>query len=1023
MGTRRRAVRRAARLAGLLLSLAGCGSPASVRPEAAAGPLDVGRNLIGEDCRVSRAATGGKGGDGGAVFEVRCGTWEQPSARIERLTAAEPVETLLVSSRWRQRLDAFAACAAPAGVDVMDDVPALALTCKTLRGGWPYQGLGLRAGDAVYLAETIPAAAPPLERAIALLAGRPLPSRDSPGLSRPLPDKAAGSGRSMYSAGDLDRFRQLLRRAQYFNFRGEHAAAETLYRQALDLQQDRLSSGYAGLAYVLMHLALELSNQERFAEAEALFVQAEQAEQGSFDRSEQARLIGYRAVHMANQRRSQRALELAREASSLRREISAGRMAASGRDFQAFDARGATAGSGNAAPLLDIGGNDATAAGDLVQSLYLEGAMLLRQGDIDEADAVLAEALAVLQRESRVPRHWLLRCRVLQARILASRGRTAAAEALLTDSIAAQRKMAANSRTEAQAWLDLSRLQAAHGGRDQALRSFREAVAILEAGQFSLRLEDAMPFFALSLAEAAANPAGRSTTFAEMFRVGQLVRSPSTAQSIGLASARLAANDQESGRLIRELQDARRRVEALDQTLQQARADPAALALQLDALDQARQQAAADAAGLELSVQAAAPNYQYVIDAPVGSDEVRAALRPGETLLQVILGDKRSVGFIVTSDGVEAFPIDLSETEARQYVTQLRAPFDVIVGAPYNVAKAHELYKRLFGRIESRLAGGGALIVVPGGPLLSLPPGVLIASPPAATATGTAHGQYDWLARRHPLTLAPSVQSFVRLRSAARPSQARRSLIGFGDFQPRTDAASLIKARRLPESCKEDAQALIRMPALPETAGELAFAQTLFPSGDSSLLLRGNFTETSVRASPLADYRLVYFATHALLPQDVNCWNEPLLTASAEDGGEGPGHDGLITASEIMDLKLDAELVILSACNTAGPDGQPGGDSLSGLARAFFYAGARALLVTHWRIPDAPTKALMMRFLSALSSGNATAAQALQQAQTALIDDPKLSHPLNWGAFSLVGDGGRRMAGTTAAAGGGGPAS
>jgi CHAT domain-containing protein len=116
-----------------------------------------------------------------------------------------------------------------------------------------------------------------------------------------------------------------------------------------------------------------------------------------------------------------------------------------------------------------------------------------------------------------------------------------------------------------------------------------------------------------------------------------------------------------------------------------------------------------------------------------------------------------------------------------------------------------------------------------------------------------------------------------------------------------------------------------------------------------------------------------------------------------------------LTASEIGDLSLDADLVVLSACNTGGPGMETGGEALSGLARAFFYAGARSLLVTHWEIPDKPTLDLLSTTFKHFADENMTLAEAVGKAQRALIQTPALSHPLAWGGFSVVGDGGVRL--------------
>jgi CHAT domain-containing protein len=117
-------------------------------------------------------------------------------------------------------------------------------------------------------------------------------------------------------------------------------------------------------------------------------------------------------------------------------------------------------------------------------------------------------------------------------------------------------------------------------------------------------------------------------------------------------------------------------------------------------------------------------------------------------------------------------------------------------------------------------------------------------------------------------------------------------------------------------------------------------------------------------------------------------------------------NDGIFEASEIAALRVNADLVVLSACNTAGGAGRFGGDALSGLAESFFFAGARSLLVSHWQVPSAATATLMSHLFRALGPDfNLGASNSLQSAQRRMIANEQSAHPFFWGAFVLVGDG------------------
>lgn len=989
----------------LWLLTAACQSraPDVAKLEAASRP--VGDNLLGEVCRLDAAPA--KGSE--QVFDIYCGSWEQPSARLLRNRQPGSLESLASSGGWRSRLDAYASCAPPHPLTVLGDIPALALDCTIRQGGWPYQGLVLRLGDDAWLGDSIPASAPVLEKAIGQLTGRQLSASgpSSAGLS------AAGQGGSttsrLYSAGDLASYRLLLHRAQYHNYLGEFPEAEKLYRRALSLQQDRLTISAGGRAFVLMSLALELSNQERFLEADAAFGQAEAALPESFDESDEARLLSYRAIHFANQKRGQKAIELAQAATEKRLtlvgEIGGGARPEADRHL---DDTQNLVGSSTQAPLrstVSIAGRGETAEGDIVQSEYVEAAMRVRQGQLEEATAALDRAMSILDAQPRVPRRWLPQIEFLQAVVAEKRRDFPGAQSLLDRSITGYKALAPDSRNEALAWLELGRVQAAQNRNDLALQSFRSGFAILQERKDGIAAEDAMPYFQAALAEAARDAGGRQQLFTEMFGMGQLIRSTRTTQSIALASARLSSSDRRIGELIRELQDARQKRDAATEALARAHADPAMLAPQIQAMEQRWQSLAAAVGNLERQVQAAAPRYQQLLDSPAGAESAAGLLRQDEALVQIVVGPSKSIVFLLDADGIEAYAAETGERDLQRDVTLLRAPFDQVQGAPYDAARAYELYQKLLGPVAPRLTRARHLIVVPSGPLLAFPFGALVTAPPPAIADGDYSG-LSWLAKRQAVTLSPSVQAFIGLREHVQPSRASHPMVGFGDFLPERDVKGTLSALGLPETCQPEIEAIAHLPRLPGSIAELQAVRQALGGASQDLHLRRDFTEATIEKANLRDYRVLYFATHAMLPRDFSCWAEPMLIVSADPGED----DGLLLASEIAEFELDADLVVLSACNTAAPGGgSSAAESLSGLARAFFYAGARSLLVTHWPIPDQPTQKLMSTLFGAMAADNSTTAEALRLAQTSLIDDRKLSHPLNWAAFSVVGDGGQRL--------------
>jgi hypothetical protein len=159
----------------------------------------------------------------------------------------------------------------------------------------------------------------------------------------------------------------------------------------------------------------------------------------------------------------------------------------------------------------------------------------------------------------------------------------------------------------------------------------------------------------------------------------------------------------------------------------------------------------------------------------------------------------------------------------------------------------------------------------------------------------------------------------------------------------------------------------------------------------------------------LNDYRVISFATHAIVAGEIDGVTEPALVLTPGDDEHNQQNDGLLTASEIANLVLDANLVILSACDTAAPDGSAGGRGLSGLADAFFFAGARAVAVTQWAVSSHAAQQLGAGLVSrSLESNSSGVAEGLRRTMVEYISRAKedyLAHPRFWAAFVIAGDG------------------
>lgn len=363
---------------------------------------------------------------------------------------------------------------------------------------------------------------------------------------------------------------------------------------------------------------------------------------------------------------------------------------------------------------------------------------------------------------------------------------------------------------------------------------------------------------------------------------------------------------------------------------------------------------------------------------------------------------------------------------------------------PFDAVRAHRLYAALLGPAEAILqASDGAprkLLIVPSGALAQLPFQVLITRP------ATTDDKPAWLIARHAIAVLPSAASLKALRAHAGQSQADRPMLAFAnpsvDGSPdsdedralRVEARALTDCQRVAEHSDlvklrqaydlwaaepktqqtklgptETADSVRRFKPVPRTADLVCGVAEKGGAGENLVLLAADASESRLRAlnaaNELRHYSTIHFATHGVLAGEVLGQAEPGLVLSPPDAQKATDvDDGYLSASEIAGLKLDADWAILSACNTAG-GGADNSEVLSGLARAFFFAGSRALLVSHWSVyVDAAVELVSNAILNAnRGSGRA---EALQKAMVDLIEhgSAREAHPSFWAPFVLVGE-------------------
>jgi CHAT domain-containing protein len=384
-------------------------------------------------------------------------------------------------------------------------------------------------------------------------------------------------------------------------------------------------------------------------------------------------------------------------------------------------------------------------------------------------------------------------------------------------------------------------------------------------------------------------------------------------------------------------------------------------------------------------------------------------------LLLYLVTEDMSWLWVLRRDDIAFYRIAMGAKALADEVTALRASLEPQRNpnfVPFQAARAYALYDKLIGPAEPLLTGPHNLLVVPDGALQSLPMAVLVTRLPQQDPEHIEdHRNIAWLARDYAVTVLPAVSSLRALREFGTAEHTSAPFLGIGNpmlsgAPERTTGVTLASLFRGATADPEKVRAL---PPLPETAAELRTIAKTLGASEADLLLGARASEPVLRQMPLDRYKVIEFATHGLISGELKGLAEPALVLTPP-AKASPDDDGLLTASKIATLKLNADWVVLSACNTASGDGTPDGGGLSGLAKAFFYAGARSLLVSHWPAwSDATVKLTTGTFAELASDPSIGRAEALRLAMMAMLDPknpPKFAHPLAWAPFVLAGEGG-----------------
>jgi CHAT domain-containing protein len=541
----------------------------------------------------------------------------------------------------------------------------------------------------------------------------------------------------------------------------------------------------------------------------------------------------------------------------------------------------------------------------------------------------------------------------------------------------------------------------------------------------------------------------------EAFRIADALHGQALVSAVGASSARAAMADQDLADLVRTEQDAMRHLGILQTSLADLLAVPEdqrlpeaekQLKAQMEALTKAR-------AALVDEIGRRFPKYvELVHPRPASTRQVQDHLRLGEALLFLYTTESSTYVWALPYRGEAAFTaVPIGKKEMGELASDLRKALDphpqTVGDIPeFDLNLSYDLYRKLLKPVEGTWNGATDLLIVAGGSLGQLPFSVLTTSPAKLGGDkDELFGKYreiPWLVRKVSIVYYPSASSFLTLRQLREGDAARKAFAGFGDplFNPSqlaqvgateraldklsgTGGEVSVRGVRLSaqgdlDSAQINSSTLGALNRLRDTAEEIvSVAEALGADPGRDIFLGQKASEAQVKAMDLSDRRVVAFATHALVPGDLDGLDQAALALSAPEV-TGEREDGLLTAGEILTLKLDADWVVLSGCNTAAAAGA-GAEALSGLGRAFFYAGTRAVLVSMWSVETSSARKLTSElFRYQKKDPRLSRARALQKSMLQLIDDPGLrdgitgkiaasyAHPFFWAPFVIVGEGG-----------------
>jgi CHAT domain-containing protein len=975
--------------------------------------IALGANQAGEQCAATRDAHGAL---------IYCGNWSQPSATVVDGPSSNRagILTLATSSDWRAGIEQQYACAAPTATSILNGDPAELLTCTQRLGGWPHVALVALVRGRAFYADGVQPAFPVMQRAIGIAAGV-LPARKARALPVTTSDRLLANrlAAEAFSSGDIGTYDKLMRVGAEANQQEDFPAAITAYRAALALQQKTLGIDNPNTVTALTDLALNLSDAQRYHQAASLFATAETLAPQSADPTALPALEHARGLDALNQHHPHRALTLLRQAAlEYAGTLPPDLLDPHGDQASRAGLFGLAQGASSTAQLLtsqSIVLDPVTQLRllGLIESLRYQAIAALELHQASRAAALIRRANQIAIGNGIAPVVLNARLDRTEAAIDVANGQDANADAKLSEAGAGFARALPGSRPVADTGLLRADVLVRQHHESEAVPICRKSVALLTGLRLGTSAQLISPCLRALDQRAKQNPAKAEAIHAEMFAMAELAQGTTTSAEIAEAAARLAAGakNPKVAAAIRAHQDAVTRLNRLyrqrDQLARAQKSGKQVTPEAIKAIDGQIREATDGLNAADLAVQAAAPNFGQLVQAVVPASAVLKRLRPQEAFLDIMVSRHHAWLFYLSDDQVRVARTGTGDATMTKLVQTVRKSVEPTQAGlpPFAMHAAYQIYQATLAPFAAPLKHTDALVIAPSGSLLSLPFALLPTRDVAPDALATA----PWLVRDATLDYVPAAANFVSLRKIAGTSTATQPWFGFGDFHQVTDAQAA--ASFPPATCGDSARLFAGLPNLPSAKLELAAASALFKASPQDELLGAHFTVPAVEHEDLAPFRILHFATHAILPSELPCTTEPAIITSAPPGARSAAQ-AMLTSADVANLHLNANLVILSACNTGGGNGRSGGEALSGLARSFFFAGARALMVTQWSVSDQVSAYLVATDLAHVQQGQGASA-SLRQVQLALINGAGhglpagIADPFYWAPFVVIGDGGK----------------